>query len=151
VPADMGLWSWLFPSDDDRLRRARAHIAKGRHKEARRLLLHCEAPEAEALYDQCSAAIDKSESATTKKRLAAEGFHGWRIEITGVGARRTAELEKLLAEEIAKGGVDLGMPDVDQEALKKAVARAQRRVRAGAGGSANIKLVPIVAGKGTGR
>src|SRR4051812_7851846 len=72
----MGIWSFLFPSDEDRLRRARARMADGRFVEARKDLMHCKLPEAEALYDECSAAIDKGERTTRKKQLVAEGFHG---------------------------------------------------------------------------
>jgi hypothetical protein len=141
----MGIWSWLFPTDEDRLRRAREHMANGRHKDALTLLLHCHAPEAEALYDECSAALAGEERATTKKRLAAEGFHGWKVEVSVQNARRKAELEKLVAEEIARAGVDLGLPDVDPEAVKAAVARAQRRAKRNSRDAGTIKLVPIAA------
>jgi hypothetical protein len=141
----MGIWSWLFPTDEDRLRRARAHMAAGRHKDARALLLHCHAPEAEALYDACSAALDKADRATVKKRLAAEGFHGWKVLVSVQNARRKAELEGLVAEEIARAGVDLDLPDVDQDAVKAAVARAQSRAKRGSRDTGTIKLVPIQA------
>ena len=141
----MGILSWLFPNDDDRLRRARAHMAEGRYSDARKILLHCQAPEAEALYDKCSAAVDLGERAQLKKRLAGDGFHGWKIQVDLSSARRKAELEKLIGEELARAGVDLGLPDVDEKVFKAAVARAQRRTR-GAGGRemGAVKLVPIV-------
>ena len=35
----MGILSWLFPTEDDRLRRARKLMAAGRHEDARRMAL----------------------------------------------------------------------------------------------------------------
>lgn len=141
----MGLLSWLFPTDADRLRRARALMEQGRHEKARAHLVHCGLPEAEALYDQCCAVIDKAERPAEKKRLAAAGFHGWKIDVVTGSARRKKELEGLVAQEIAKAGIDLGLPDVDEAAVKAAVSRAQRR--ASKGGRAEVgavRLVPIV-------
>ena len=148
----MGILSWLFPTDADRLRRARAHIAAGRHAAARSILVRCQAPEAEALYDQCSAAVEKGERAQLKKRLAGDGFHGWKLEVDLSSARRKAELEKLIAEELGRAGVDLGLPEIDEKLFKAAVTRAQRRTR-GAGGreAGAVKLVPIVAAQQAGR
>lgn len=139
----MGIWSLLFPSEEDRLRKARALIAKGRFSDARRGLVRCTTPEAEALYDKCSLALEKGERATMKKELAAKGFHGWKIEIAGAGAKRRAELEALIAEEIARAGVDLDVPEIDRDAVQAAVARAQRRAKRG-GGQGMVKLVPVV-------
>jgi hypothetical protein len=141
----MGILSWLFPTDDDRLRRARAHMGAGRYADARKILLHCHAPEAEALYDKCSAAVELGDRAQLKKRLAGDGFHGWKIQVDLSSARRKAELEKLIGEELARSGVDLGLPDIDEKVFQAAVARAQRRTR-GAGGreTGAVKLVPIV-------
>lgn len=148
----MGILSWIFPTDEDRLRRARAHMAAGRHADARSLLMRCQAPEAESLYDQCSAVVDVAERAQLKKRLAGDGFHGWRIEVDLESPRRKAELEKLIAEELARAGVDLGLPEIDEKAFQTAVTRAQRRTR-GAGGreAGAVKLVPIVGGQPAGR
>lgn len=145
----MGLWSWLFPTDADRLARARALMAKGRWEDARAKLLHCKAPEAEALYDECSKHVDKADEATLKKRLASEGFHGWKVQISLSNPKRKAEFEAIAAEEIARAGIDLGLPDIDQNAVNTAVARAQRRFRNKAGKGAGrdvgmVKLVPIM-------
>lgn len=142
----MGLLSWLFPNDHDRLASARALMAKGEHEKARKVLLHCSLPEAEALYDECSAAVDKADRVHQKKRLAAEGFRGWKVEVSTPNARLKKELEGLVAQEIAKAGVDLSEPEVDQGAVKAAVARAQRRAsRTGGTETGMIKLVPVMA------
>jgi hypothetical protein len=143
----MGILSWLFPTDEDRLRRARARMAKGQWEDARRDLLHCKAPEAEALYDECSRAIDKGEAATIKKRLAGDGFHGWKVVVDAKNARLKAELERLVTEEMEKAGVDLGLPDIDEDALKPAMARAQRRVKSSARENVAVRLVPVVSGE----
>lgn len=141
----MGLWAWLFPTDADKLARARALMTDGRHDKAREILMRCSSPEAEDLYDECSAAIDEAELVVVKKRLAAEGFHGWKIEVATAGARRKRELETLVAEELAKAGVDLGLPDIDQAAVKQAVQRAQRRARrTSTTDVGSIRLVPVV-------
>jgi hypothetical protein len=144
----MGIWSLLFPNDDDRLRRARDLMAKGRHEDARKGLLHCKLPEAEALYDECCKHLEKDDRAAMKSQLAAAGFHGWKIEISLQNPRRKAEMEALVAEEIKKAGVDLDLPDIDQEAVQAAVLKAQRRARQkGAREAGEIKLVPIVPGR----
>ncbi|MFT3771352.1 MAG: hypothetical protein QM820_38545 [Minicystis sp.] len=140
----MGIWSWLFPSDDDLLRRARTRMAAGRWEQARKDLVHCKAPEAEALYDECCRHIDKGEAATTKKRLKAEGFHGWRVEAAVKNGKLKAELEGLITEELGKAGVDLDMPEIDEKLFKAAVARAQRRVKNPRGEMGAVRLVPIV-------
>jgi hypothetical protein len=141
----MGLLRWLFPSDADHLERGRALMKEGRHEKARKVLMHCALPEAEKLYDECSAVIDKANLATEKKRLAAEGFHGWKVEVSARSARRKKELEGLVAEEMAKAGVDLGLPDIDEAKIKAILARAQRR--ASRGGSTEVgavRLVPMI-------
>ena len=140
----MGIWSWLFPSDEDRLRRARTHMAAGRFKKARAVLMRCQAPEAESLYDQCSAMLDKEDRANVKQQLASEGFHGFKIEVSVKGKKLRAELERLIVEELERGGVDIGLPDVDEKAFKSAVTRAQRRARGGGREAASVRLVPIV-------
>lgn len=144
----MGIWSWLFPTDEDRLRRAREEMAAGRYDKARAGLLHCQAPEAEALYDACSAKLEAKDKQNIKQQLAAGGFHGWKIEITAKGRKLKVELEALVAEELERGGVDLDMPDIDQKAFKAAVGRAQRRVRnAHVREAAGVRLVPVVDGE----
>jgi hypothetical protein len=135
----MGLISFLFPSDDDRLKRAREDMAKGDFAGARKLLLHCKAPEAEALYDECSRELEKKEKKLVKKRLAAQGFHGWKIEVTAKGARRMAELEALARRELEKEGVDLDIAEIDQEAVKAAFARVEKTLKS----DAQIRLVPM--------
>lgn len=142
----MGLLSWFFPSDEDHLAAARALMAKGRHDKARERLMRCSLPEAETLYDQCSAEVDKADRATLKKRLAAQGFRGWKIDISTPNARRKKELEGLIAQELAKAGIDLSEPEIDQEAVKKAIDRAQRKAARAAGtDTGSIRLVPLMA------
>ncbi len=84
----MGLRAWLFPTDADKLARARALMSEGRHDKAREILMRCSAPEAEDLHDECSAAIDEAELVVAKKRLAAEGFHGDARALAAVLGRR---------------------------------------------------------------
>lgn len=144
----MGLWAWLFPTETDDLARARALMAEGRHDKARKLLMRSTLPEAEKLYDECSAAIDKADAPNEKKRMKAQGFHGWRVDVNSSNPRRRKELEGLAAEELAKAGLDLEVADLDQAAVKAAFARAQRRVRRdGTAMVASIRLVPIVDAK----
>ena len=68
----MGLLSWLFPSDEDRLASVRTLMERGRYEDARKKLVHISSPEAEKLYDECSAKVDAAEQGVMKKRLAAE-------------------------------------------------------------------------------
>jgi hypothetical protein len=144
----MGILSWLFPTDADRLKKARDLMAQGRFEAARQKLLHCHAPEAEKLYEQCSAAVDKQERGSLKKQLASQGFHGWKIEVTMQNARRRADLEKMVAEELERAGVDLDLPELDQAAAKTAIARAEKRLRnKGGGGTAAVRLVPVTDGR----
>jgi len=140
----MGLWSWLFPSDEDLLRRARARMADSRWEDARKDLMHCKAPEAEALYDECCVHVEKGELATMKKRLKAEGFHGWKVEVAVKNAKLRAEIEGLITEELGRAGVDLDLAEIDEKAFKKAVTRAQRRVRNPSRETGAVRLVPVV-------
>jgi hypothetical protein len=140
----MGLWSWLFPNDEERLRRVRAKMEKGDYEAARKAVMHCTGPEAEELYAKCSAKIDESERAGVKKQLAAQGFHGWKIEVSARGARRKAELEKLVADELAKAGIDLAMPDLDEGVAKGVIARVQRKLAASGREPVAIGLVPLL-------
>lgn len=143
----MGILSWLFPSEEDRLRRARTLMAKGRHEDARRALLHCGSPEAEALYDACSVAVDKADAVTLKKRARAAGFRGWKVEVSMKDARGRAQLEALVARELTKAGVDLDTPEIDQAAVKAALARAGQKARnKGIAGAGTMKLVPVMEG-----
>lgn len=150
----MGILSWLFPSDEDRLTRARALMAKGEYEKARASLVQCKAPEAEALYEECCAKLEPQERAAFKKALAGQGFHGYRIEVTTKNPKSKAELEALINEEIARAGVDLGMPDVDSAAVNAAVTRAQKRFQKTRGAGRDVgmvKLVPITPdGRGAG-
>ena len=142
----MGILSWLFPSEASRLERARALMADGRHDDARKSLIKCTSPEAEVLYEACCKALESSDRATMKKLLADQGFHGWKVEVSLKDPRRKADLERLIAGEIARAGLDLGMPDIDQEAVKGAIARAERKAqRAGRGGTGMVRVVPIKA------
>jgi len=141
----MGLLSWFFPSDADNLAKARSLMKEERYEKARKLLLHTKAPEAEALYDECSLAIDKADLVNSKKRLADAGFHGWKIEVTTKNPRRKKELESLVAEEIAKAGVDLGLPDIDEKKVKAAITRAQKRAIRGATTEVGaVRVVPVL-------
>ena len=143
----MGILSWLFPTDADRLRKARALMAKGRHEDARKGLLHCHTPEAEALYDECSVAVDKAFAVTLKKRARAQGFRGWRVEASMKKGRGRTELEAFIARELVKAGVDLDTPELDQAAVKAALGRAEQKARnKGMTGATALKLVPIIEG-----
>lgn len=140
----MGMLSWLFPSDDDRLAQARDLMAQGRYEAARKGLIKCAAPEAEALYEACCKALEKSDRAALTRQLAAQGFHGWRVEVTVKDPKRKAELEGMIAKELASAGLDLGAPDIDQDAVKAAFGRADRKAQRKSGGIVgSMRLVPI--------
>lgn len=140
----MGILSWLFPTEQSRLEHARELMAKGRHDDARKGLVRCESPEAEVLYEECCKALESSDRASLKQQLAAQGFHGWKVEVDLREPRRKVELEALIAKELARAGIDLDSPDVDQDAVKAAFARAERKVqRPGRGGAGTVRLVPI--------
>lgn len=139
----MGLWSYLFPTDADRLASARTLMERGKYEEARRKLVHVSSPEAEKLYDECSAKVDAAEQGVMKKRLAAEGFLGWKAEVTASDARLKAALEAAIAKELADAKVDLMAAQPDEAAVKAAIGRAERKVRArGRLGAASVRLVP---------
>jgi hypothetical protein len=140
----MGLWSWLFPNDEARLRSVRAKMERGDFEGARKAVMHVHSPEAEELYAKCSAMIDASDRAGVKKQLAAQGFHGWKVQVSARGARRKAELEKLVEGELAKAGIDLALPDLDEAVAKGAIARVQRRLAASGREPVAIGLVPML-------
>lgn len=141
----MGLLSWFFPSDADNLARARALIADGKHEKARKILIHCHAPEAEKLYDECSAVIDKAEAKFVKKQLADAGFHGFKIDVSTKNPKRKKEIEALVAEEMEKAGVDLGLPDIDEKKVRSALAKAQKRASRGATTDVPmVRIVPVI-------
>ena len=143
----MGILSWFFPSEADRLRKARALMARGRFEDARRGLVHCTTPEAEALYEECSAAVDKADSVLVKKRARAQGFRGWKVEASMKRGRGRTELEAFIARELTKAGVDLDTPELDQAAVKAALTRAQQKaLNKGMSGATQIKLVPLIEG-----
>jgi hypothetical protein len=145
----MGLLSWLFPSDADKLATARDLMARGRYEDARKKLIHCSAPEAEKLYDECSAKVDEAEAGTMKKRLAAEGFLGWKAEVTASDPRLKSALEAAIAQELAAAKVDMMAAQPDEKAVKAAIARAERKVRArGRQGAASVNLVPQMKPRG---
>src|SRR5690348_454307 len=125
----MSILSWLFPTEEDRLRSARSLMARGRYEDARRGLLHCKSPEAEALYDECSAAVDRESAASLKKQARAAGFRGWRVDVSMKDPRGKGRLEALVAAELERAGVDLETPEVDQEAVKAAIRRAEQKAR----------------------
>lgn len=141
----MGLWSWLFPTDADLLARARSLMAAGRFEKARSVLMGCKLPEAEELYDECSAAIDKADLPNQKKRLKDQGFHGWKIEVATKSPKLKRDLEAMVAEELASAGVDLGLPDIDQKVFDQCVKRAEKRARkGGATEVGRVQLVPMM-------
>ncbi len=143
----MGILSWLFPTDADRLRRARALMAKGRYEDARKGLIHCRSPEAEALYEECSSAVDKEDAVMAKKRARAQGFRGWKVEASMKSGRGRTELEAFLKRELVKAGLDLDTPALDEVAVKAALARAQQKaLNKGMTGATAVKLVPIIEG-----
>ena len=140
----MGILTWLFPTEESRLAQARSLMADGRHDDARKGLINCASPEAEVLYEECCKALESSDRTSLKKQLAAQGFHGWKIEVDLKEPKRKAELEGLIAKELARAGIDLDSPDVDQDAVKAAFMRAERKVqRPGRGGAGTVRLVPI--------
>ncbi len=140
----MGILTWLFPTEQSRLEHARALMADGRHDDARKGLIKCQSPEAEVLYEACCKALESSDRASLKKELAAQGFHGWKVEVDLREPKRKAELEALIAKELEKAGVDLGSPDIDEAAVKAAFGRAERKAqRPGRGGMGTVRLVPI--------
>src|SRR5262249_34003007 len=140
-------WSWFFPSEADRLRRARAKMAARNFEAARKELMHVSGDEAEALYAECSAAIDQADRAGLKKELADQGFHGWKVEVSSGGARRRAEVEREVTAELAKEGVNLDLPALDEDAVKRALARVQRRIASSGRAPVAVRLVPLVDAK----
>ena len=144
----MGILSWFFPSEADRLRKARALMARGRFEDARRGLLHCSTPEAEALYEECSAAVDKADAAATKKRAHAAGFRGWKVEVSMKDAQSRTRLEGLIARELDRAGIDLGTLEIDEAKVKAALSRAEQKARnKGMNTPGSMKLVPVMAGQ----
>ncbi len=139
----MGLFTWLFPTDDDRLAKVRRLIAGGHFEKARAIAARLKSHEAEALYNLCSAQLEKSDRQKFKVELEKQGFHGWKIEVGNAGVKRRAELEKLIGEELEKAGVDLGLPEVDEKLFQKAVGKAQRRARTGSAAGASVRLVRV--------
>jgi hypothetical protein len=141
----MGILSWLFPSEADRLKTARALMAKGRWEDARRGLIHCTSPEAEALYDECSRAVDRADQVSLKKRARGAGFRGWKVEVTIRDPHARAQIEALAARELAKANIDLETPNLDEAAVKKALARVQQKaINKGLRGVGSMKLVPVM-------
>lgn len=142
----MGILSWLFPSEADRLAKARALMAKGRYEDARRGLIHCTSPEAEALYDQCSTEVDRADAHIIKKQARAAGFRGYRIDIKMNDAKSRARLEALVAKELAAAGIDLEAPALDEAKVQAALGRAQQKARnKGLTGVGTLRLVPVMA------
>jgi hypothetical protein len=121
-------------------------MAKGRWEDARHGLIHCSSPEAEALYDECSRAVDRADAVSLKKRARAAGFRGWKVEVTIRDPRARAQIEALAARELAKANIDLQTPNLDEEAVKKALARVQQKaINKGLTGVGSMKLVPVMA------
>jgi hypothetical protein len=144
----MGILSWLFPSEADRLRRARDLMARGRFDDARRGLLHCTTPEAEALYDECSAAVDAADAVAAKRQARAAGFQGWKVEVSMKDAQGRARLETLVARELQRAGVDLDDPGIDEAVVRAALSRAEQKARnKGLNSAGSVRLVPLMAGQ----
>jgi hypothetical protein len=142
----MGVLSWLFPTDADRLAKAKRLMARGKWEDARRELVRCTLPEAEGLYDECSRAVDHAELAVTKRRARAQGFRGWKVEVKVADGKARAALEKLLTTELRASGVDLDSPELDEAAVKAALARTQKKARSrGISAVGSMRLVPVVA------
>jgi hypothetical protein len=139
----MGLMSWLFPTDEDRLANVRALMAAGRYEKARSAAFRLKSEDAEKLYDECCKHLEKHDAAKMKQELAKGGFHGWKIEVNVASEKRRAELETLIAQELEKAGIDLGMPDIDEKALQAAVNKAQRRAKKGNASAGNVRLVRV--------
>ena len=139
----MGLLTWFFPTEQSRLESIRKLMAAGRFDKARAIAARVKAAEGETLYDECSKHLEKSDRDKFKLELEKQGFHGWKVEVGQVGARRRAELERLIGEELEKAGVDLGLPDVDPKPFQAAVAKAQRRARSGGNAAGTVRLVRV--------
>jgi UTP:GlnB (protein PII) uridylyltransferase len=143
----MGLLSWIFPSEADRLQSARTLMARGRYEDARRGLVHCTSPEAEALYEECSAAVDKADVAANQKRAHAEGFRGWKVEVTMKDEKAKAKLLAIIAREIERSGIDLSALQIDETRVQAALDRAQVKARnKGLNSPGTVKVVPLMAG-----
>jgi hypothetical protein len=144
----MGFLSWIFPSEADRLKSARALMARGRFEDARKGLVHCTSPEAEALYEECSAAVDKADAATNQKRAHAAGFRGWKVEITMKDEKAKAKLLAIVAREIERSGIDLSALQIDEGRVQAALDRAQQKARnKGLNSPGTVKVVPVMAGR----
>lgn len=89
----MGLWSWFFPSPEDRLARARAHLAAGRFAEARDELDGVGLPEADSL---------RTEAANALARVNLEHAVSW----CEAGDDQRVGLHMELAENLHAGGLD---------------------------------------------
>jgi hypothetical protein len=143
----MGLLSWIFPSEADRLQSARNLMARGRFEDARKGLVHCTSPEAEALYEECSAAVDKADAKANQKRAHAAGFRGWKVEITMKDEKAKAKLSAIIAKELERSGIDLAVLEVDEARVQAALDRAQLKARnKGLNSPGTVKVVPVMAG-----
>jgi hypothetical protein len=120
----MGLWSWLFPGPEDRIRNARAALEKGRPDHARLDVLGLDHPEATGLLHEAETALAKLnlEAALMAGRTGdddraaehldlAESFHhggledqfrATRAELREIRAGRDAEEQRRAREERAR-------------------------------------------------
>lgn len=113
----MGLWSWLFPTPQDRVARAREAIARGRPDHARLDLLDLDLPEAKALLAEAENALALLNLEAAVQRTCAgddrgaadclelaEKFHRGGHEEAFQRARR--ELREIRTSRDAKGVAD---------------------------------------------
>jgi hypothetical protein len=115
----MGLWSWLFPGPEDRIRNARAALGKGRPDHARLDVLDLDHPEAQAIRVE-------AETALAKLNLDAALMAGR----TGDDARAAEHLQ--LAESFHHGGLEEAFRSTRAELREIRAARdaaTQRRER----------------------
>jgi hypothetical protein len=122
-------------------------MARGRYEDARKGLVHCTSPEAETLYEECSRAVDKADAAANQKRAHAQGFRGWKIEITMKDEKAKAKLAAIIAKELERSGIDLAVLAVDETLVQAALDRAQIKARnKGLNSPGSVKVVPVMAG-----
>jgi tetratricopeptide (TPR) repeat protein len=108
----MGMFSWLFPSDEDKLSRARADLAKGRFNDARLLALELNIHGAEEIVEQ-------AEEALAKLNLA----HAVSWSEANDPERVRVHLE--LAQELRKPGMDDDFAEARRQIRALDAARAE--------------------------
>lgn len=114
----MGLLSWLFPSEDDRIERARALLENKRYADARLEVLDIERDEARGLVDACERALAE---------LNLEEAISW----GAAGDERRVDMHMELADTFKKPGMDERFREVRRTLREQRQARrdADRRAR----------------------